>query len=101
MKNDFIIVTSEHDLPEAEYDNTHMMYLCITKSGKVCVCKYTELHHHSRPTKWQRAMWDAGKSGTVYSADNIVAYKKITIPENILALCTDKAHRVEYFDQLR
>ena len=96
----FIIVKTENDLPNDIYENTHHMYLCVCKSGKIIICRYTESNPRKYTTKWDKAIWDPMKSGSIYKANNIVAYKRITIPTDILALCTDKAHQVEYFDKL-
>ena len=90
--DDFIIVKTENDLPKQPYEITHHVYLCVLKSGKTLICKF-----NNSPCS---EFTNITKSTDFHYPERIVAYKRIIIPENILNLCDDTIHKVEYFDGL-
>lgn len=94
MKSDFIIVNDKKDLPKETYEKTHHIYLCVLPSGRTLTCKFTDRSMFP----WENAMNYRDCITTV------VAYKRIILPEEILARCTGggKSHQiVEYIDGLK
>ena len=99
-KNDdldgFIIIQNEEDLPKHYYHEDKRVYLCINKSGKTMVCKYTK-------TGDLEPSWESA-SNWRNSLFEVVAYKRVQLPQAVLDLCTGAGSRrrtVEYLHGLK
>jgi hypothetical protein len=99
--DDFIIVTSDNDMPKDVYANTKNVYLVVTKSGKTVVCKYTGYEHHGSKIRF----WaNAARSQEIYDNSSIAAYKLLKLPPSVINACTGVKgpnKYVDYFDALK
>ena len=93
----FIIINGPQDLPKHTYKEDHGIYLCITACGKTLTCKYLG------PRSEGASDWESASNWRDHIGI-VVAYTKIEVPDNILALCSGNKVNgalVEYIDGLK
>ena len=93
----FTIIKNEEDLPKCTYNEDHGIYLCITACGKTLTCKYLGCNDKGI-SNWESASNWRDHIGTV------VAYIKVEVSDDILALCCGNKVNgalVEYLDGLK
>lgn len=84
--DDFVIVRSNEDLPKKTYEESRYIYLCVTESGRVQTCKFI-----NNGIIWEKLNETNGRLW-----EKVVAYRRIRLPEEIVALCKNNA--IEYLE---
>ena len=66
----YIVCRGKIDYPTEFYEDTHYVYLCILKSGKTLICKYSKGN--------KNGVWES-VSNSKENIEEVVAYKRFVI----------------------